>query len=145
MSDQDSSPDATRGGTAAVENQLSAAVDSAHQKVVESIGPAKEGIQTFVEQQKNLGAVQIGSAARAIHSAAREFETELPGIAKSIHEAAAKLEGASSSMRQQTPEKIVETVGRFARERPAAFFGGAVLAGFALSRFLKSSAERGGA
>jgi hypothetical protein len=31
----------------------------------------------------------------------------------------------------------------FAREQPVAFFGAAVLAGFALSRFIKSSADGG--
>jgi hypothetical protein len=38
----------------------------------------------------------------------------------------------------------VRSLNNFARSQPAAFFGGAVLAGFALSRFFKSSAEPSG-
>jgi len=36
--------------------------------------------------------------------------------------------------------EVVGGVGQFARRQPAVFFGTAVLAGLALSRFLKSSA-----
>jgi ABC-type transporter Mla subunit MlaD len=132
------------GPTAAVEDKISAAVDSAQQKVSDAIGPAKQSAQTLIEQQKQLGAEQLGGVARAVHSAAREFEDQLPRVAESVHSAAARLESASSSLRNRRADEVIAEVGRFAREQPAVFFGGAVLVGFALSRFLKSSAERRG-
>jgi len=125
-----------------VERRVESAVDTMQQRIVESIQPAAEQVQSFAERQKSLGAEQLGGVARAVHSAAREFESEMPGVAQSVHNAAAKLEDASSSLREQSPEDIVGAIGRFARNQPAAFFGGAILAGFALSRFLKSSAAR---
>jgi hypothetical protein len=88
---------------------------------------------------------QIKSAAsRAIHGAADEVEQELPQVAGFVHDAAAKLEGAAASLRERSVDDLVRSLNNFARKQPAAFFGGAVLAGFALSRFLKSSAEPSG-
>jgi hypothetical protein len=133
------SPTAT---TAGIEEKLNAAVDSAHEKVTETIGPAKESARSLIEQQKTLGAEQLGGVARAVHSAAREFEDQLPRVAESVHNAAARLESVSSSLRNRSVDEVIGSVGRFAREQPAVFFGGAVLAGLALSRFVKSSAER---
>src|SRR5207244_90870 len=88
-----------QSGVDTVAERMSAAVDTAQQQVVESIRPTKEKVQTLVEQQKRLGAEQLGGVARAVHSAAREFETQLPRVAKSVHDAATKLEDASSSLR----------------------------------------------
>jgi hypothetical protein len=76
-----------------------------------------------------------------VHSAAREIEGELPRVAQSIHDAAGRMEQASSSLRDRSADELLATIGQFARARPGTFFAGAVLAGFALSRFLKSSAE----
>jgi len=142
MNDETNSRNTTAGSAAAVEEKLSAAVDSAQQTIVESVRPASQSVQTFVQQQKALGAEQIRGVARAVRSAAREFETQLPGVARSAQDAAAKLDDASSSLRDQSPQEISASVGRFARQQPAVFFVGCVLAGFALSRFLKSSADR---
>ena len=47
--------------------------------------------------------------------------------------------GFSESLRNRNIEEIVETVNDFARKQPAASFVGALVAGFALSRFLKST------
>ena len=49
------------------------------------------------------------------------------------------LEKATEALRSQRIEDVARSIGQFARERPVAFLGGAMLAGFALSRFLKSS------
>ena len=74
--------------TGALEQRVASAVDSAQQRVVDSIRPAAEQVQSFAERQKSLGAEQIGGVARAVHSAAREFEAQMPAVAKSVHEAA---------------------------------------------------------
>lgn len=109
--------------------------------------PAKERARQLAEEQKSAGADRLDAVARAVHEAADKLEGNLPPRAAGyIHEAAGSIERASSAIRERSIDDIVRTVSNFAREQPAAFFGGAVLAGFALSRFLKSSAgptERG--
>jgi hypothetical protein len=45
-------------------------------------------------------------------------------------------------VRERSLEDLMCMVDDFARRQPAAFFGGSVVAGFLLSRFLKSSNAR---
>ncbi len=129
-------------GGAAAERKISSIVDSAQEKVVDVGARAVHGVHSYAQQQKTLGAEQIDGVAKAAHRAAEEVEAQLPGVARSVHKAASRLDAASSSLREQSVEDLLESFGGFAREQPALLFGGAVLAGFALSRFLKASATR---
>lgn len=116
--------------------------ETVKEQAAQVVEPAKERARQIAEEQKAAGADRLDAVARAVHEAAEKLEGNLPPRAASyIHEAAGTLERASSAIRDRSIDDIVRMVGSFAREQPAAFFGGAVLAGFALSRFLKSSAE----
>jgi hypothetical protein len=95
----------------------------------------------LAEDQKSHGAERLGGFARAVHSAATEIERDLPQAAGYIHEAADRLQRASSAVRNQSIEEIIAAIDDFARRQPVAFFGGSVLAGFVLSRFLKSTTD----
>jgi hypothetical protein len=103
----------------------------------------KDRARKVAEQQKQAGADQIGGVARAVHGAAREIEQKMPQAAGLIHDAATRLEGAAASLRDRSVDDLLRSLNDFARSQPAAFFGSVVLAGFALSRFLKSSAQPG--
>jgi hypothetical protein len=124
--------------------QASSAAEDAKMAFGAASGTVKERARKVAEQQKKVGAEQIGGVARAVHGAAHELEQELPHAAGFIHDAAAKLEGAANSLRERSVDDLIRGLNNFARTQPAAFLGGAVLAGFAFSRFLKSSAEPGG-
>jgi hypothetical protein len=93
------------------------------------------------DEAKSKGTEQISGVGRAVHGAADELGRELPQAAGYIHAMADKLEGASSALREHSVEDLVSSFNGFARRQPAAAFAGSVLAGFALSRFLKSSAS----
>lgn len=108
------------------------------------IEPAKERARQLAEEKKVQGADRLEAMAHAVHDAADRLESELPpGAAGAIHDAAGGIERASSAIRESTIDDMLRVVGDFARQQPVAFFGGAVLAGFTLSRFLKSTAEPG--
>jgi hypothetical protein len=139
--DTDANSASVEQGQRSLDQRVESAVETAQQRVAGAIRPAAEQAQSFAERQKTLGAEQIGGVARAVHSAAREFEGQMPIVAKSVHDAAARLEGAAASLRDQSPGELISGLNRFAREQPAVFFGAAILAGFAASRFLKSTAE----
>jgi hypothetical protein len=131
---QDDSVGKRKRRTSSATEDAKAALDAASSTV-------KEGARKVAEQQKKAGADQIGGVARAVHGAAREIDREMPQVAGFVHDAAAKLEGAAASLREHNIDDLVRSLNNFARNQPTAFFGSAVLAGFALSRFLKSSAE----
>jgi methyl-accepting chemotaxis protein len=140
--DNDGAATNVHDAAAAAEEKIGSMVDSAQQSIAEAVEPAKRSLRSYAEQQKRLGAEQLDGMARAAHRAAHEVEEQMPGVARSVHHAAERVEAASSSLRERSPDELLTTVGDFARSRPAIFFGGAVLAGFALSRFLKTSARR---
>ena len=102
-----------------------------------------EQARHMAEQKKEAGADQIGGVAHAIHGAARELENEMPLAASYVHDAASRLQDAAQRLHERGVEELLKDFNSFARARPTAFFGGAVLAGFMISRFLKSSTTAG--
>jgi hypothetical protein len=102
--------------------------------------PMKQKAHDVAEQQKKAGAEWIVDVAGAIHGAAHELESQMPPAAGYIHDAASRLEGAAAALREHSIDDLMHSFGDFARRQPLALFGGAMLAGFAMSRFLKSSA-----
>ena len=90
------------------------------------------------KKQKAAGADYVGNVASIIRRTAYEFDTDIPQAGHYIRKAAAQLENVSEAMRNRNMSEIVGNVQQFARKQPTAFFGAAVLIGFAAVRFLKS-------
>jgi hypothetical protein len=93
------------------------------------------------ENQKTKGVETIQGFARAITSAADELEGQSPGVARSIRTAAQKVESFSDNLNGRSVDELLKASGDFAKSQPLLFVGMSVAAGFALARFLKSSAE----
>ena len=93
----------------------------------------------FAEAGKQQGAERIDRLGRAVHGAADEIGKEIPQAADYVHSAAEGLENAASNLRNRSIEDLIGAFNRFARQQPVAAFAGAVLAGFVISRFIKSS------
>jgi hypothetical protein len=100
---------------------------------------AKESAARLAETQKEAGAKQLSGIAGAVHAAADELADQLPDAAGYIHNAAERIDHAASDLRNRNLSDLAEGARRLAQERPLALFGGAVLAGFVLARFLKSA------
>jgi hypothetical protein len=127
-----------------VAEDISALGDKARSNIAEAADSAKARSRRIAIQQKDAGADRLGEVAGAFHGAARTLEAGMPQTASYIHGAAAQLEDAAKTLRHRSVDELVDEVGSFARAQPAVFFGGAMLAGFALARFLKSSGQRAG-
>ena len=93
------------------------------------------------ESQKGRGVEAIQCLARAMTSAAAELEGQSPGAAQSVRDAAAKVEGFSQNLDNRSVEELMQAATDLARSQPILFMGGAVAAGIALGRFLKSTAS----
>jgi hypothetical protein len=94
-----------------------------------------------VDGQKIAGAEYVGSLANTMRRAAREFDSDLPLAGTYIRKAASQVEGMSESIKTGNLNDLVREAQSFARRQPTAFLGMAVLAGFGVVRFLKSSAD----
>src|SRR5215203_5771041 len=105
----------------------------------EAINAVKDRTGKIAEEVKVEGADQVAGVSRAVHEAADRLGQALPQAASFIHSAADQLESASAALRERNVEDLVSSFTNFARRQPVAAFAGSVLAGFALSRFFKSS------
>jgi uncharacterized phage infection (PIP) family protein YhgE len=109
--------------------------DKAGQAAGAVIGEARD----LAEERKAAAADNVVRLSRAVHDAADQLGGELPQAAGYIHSAADRLQSASKTLRERSVEDMVGDFSDFARRQPVAALAGAVLAGFALARFLKSS------
>jgi hypothetical protein len=125
----------TQSATEAVKNQAGQLTEQAK----EVASGAGEKLRATVVEQKAAGADYVGNVANIIRRTAYEFDSEIPQAGHYIRKAAAQLENISEAMRTKDMSQIVGNVQDFARKQPTAFFGAAVLLGFAAVRFLKSA------
>ncbi|MBU8539314.1 hypothetical protein [Falsiroseomonas tokyonensis] len=102
---------------------------------------ARQRAMGFAEAQKQAGAEQAEGFAEAVHGAADQLGEQSPVMARYVHEAASAIEDMGRTLRESSPADLLGRVEDLARRQPVAFFGAAVLAGFGLARFAKSSAE----
>jgi hypothetical protein len=93
----------------------------------------------YAEQRKREGADRMKGLGKAVHGAADQIGKEIPQAADYVHTAASKIESAADELSNRSVEELIGSFTRFARRQPVAAFAGAVLAGFVLSRFLKSA------
>ncbi len=131
----------TRGSIAAgrMAEDLSSLSNKAKSNIAEAAESARAEARRLANQQKDAGADRLGEVAGAVHGAARTLEAGMPQMASYVHGAAAQLEDAATTLRHRSVDDLIDGISSFARAQPAIFFGGAMLAGFALTRFLKSS------
>jgi len=101
----------------------------------------RQAVHDVAGRQKQAGAEVMDATGRAIRSAADDLDEQSPAVADLIRSGADRVSSTAAALRDRDVDELFESAGRFARERPAALFGVAVVAGLALSRFLKSSAK----
>jgi hypothetical protein len=134
---KDRAIDLASASSETIQNQASDFVDAAK----DVAGQATDKFKQTVDSQKGAGADYVGSLAGTIRRAAREFDTDLPIAGTYIRKAATQVEGMADTIRTGNFNDLVRGAQSFARRQPTAFLGMAVLAGFGVVRFLKSSAN----
>jgi hypothetical protein len=134
--------DASQGATTPQDSPISGLVDRAQTLASNVASNAQDTALRMAEEQKAAAADQVADVARVLDTAAEQVERVLPEAAHYVREAASGVHRVSSAVRDQSIEDIIGMAMTFARTRPATFLAGSVVAGFALARFLKSSADR---
>jgi hypothetical protein len=99
---------------------------------------ASDTLMNTMEEQKAAGADFVSGMAGAMRRAASEFG-DVPQAAQYIRFAADRIDAVSDAFKRRDLNQLVSDVQDFARRQPTAFLGAAVLAGFAVMRFVKSS------
>jgi hypothetical protein len=104
-------------------------------------GVARDAATNLVETPKAAGADAIEGVGRAVRNAANDIGKESPVVAGYVRDAAASIDKMAGGLRDHSVGDLLAMVTKFGREQPVAFFAGAVVAGFALSRFIKVGAR----
>lgn len=104
---------------------------------------ASEKLKGAVDDRKSSGAEYVGKLANSMRRAAREFDADLPMAGTYIRKAASQVEAVSDTIRTGSFNDLVRNGQSFARRQPTVFLGIAILAGFGVVRFLKSSSDEG--
>ena len=130
-----------RGAASGLRGEAAGVVQDVKAEGAAVVDAAQERAAGFAEEQKEAGAEQADSLARAVHRAADELQGTSPQIARYVHEAASSVDHLARALRDRSLGELIGGVEELARRQPVAFFGAAVLAGFALARFAKSSAQ----
>ena len=103
----------------------------------------RDRARSMADEQKHAAVGRVEGVAHALRRASDDLrEQGQPIIAEYSRYAAEGLESMAQSLDRRDIDDFVEGVENFARQRPVVFLGGAMVAGFALARFMKSSSAR---
>jgi hypothetical protein len=120
-------------------HHLADAAATIKQQAEYTAGKVAETVTGAATQEKDNAAERIGEIAKVVHGTADQLREQLPQASGLIDGAADALERASTTLSEGSLQDLMGNLNKFAREQPALFFGGAILAGISLSRFIKSS------
>ena len=102
---------------------------------------ARSYARSFADEQKANAADGVRDVSRALGDAADNLDERYGFVAGYVRDAAGEVDRVASTLKDRSIDDLVYSVEGFARRQPTAFLGATVLAGFALARFIKSSAR----
>ncbi|WP_111413050.1 hypothetical protein [Billgrantia lactosivorans] len=103
---------------------------------------ARMQAESLLDRQKAAAAEQAERVSTVLHKMADEFERqEQPYFSGCVNELARRSDSFSRTLRERDLETLVEQTRHYTRQHPALFMGGAIAAGFMLSRFMRSSSR----
>ncbi|MCE8016585.1 hypothetical protein HOP62_10940 [Halomonas sp. MCCC 1A17488] len=103
---------------------------------------ARQQAEGLLDRQKAAAADQAERVSTVLHKMADEFERqEQPYFSGCVNELARRSDAFSRNLRERDLEALMEQTRHYTRQHPALFMGGAIAAGFMLSRFMRSSSQ----
>lgn len=114
----------------------------AQEKAHEVAGKAQEGLRQQVDDRSTQAGEQVSSTAQDLRSVGEELRKQGKDTpAKLADRAAEQTEKVGSYLKDNGPDKMLEDVEDFGRQRPWAVLAGGLVVGVAAARFLKASSR----
>jgi ElaB/YqjD/DUF883 family membrane-anchored ribosome-binding protein len=105
---------------------------------------ARQQAEGLLDRQKAAAADQAEKVTTVLHKMADEFERqEQPYFSGCVNELAKRSDTFTRNLRERDLDTLMEQTRDYSRQHPALFMGGAIAAGFMLSRVLRSSSQGG--
>ena len=113
------------------------------QEVVKLKVEAGSKARSAAEEGKSKAADTLSSVSRATREAAEKLKgSEVDMLAPYVESAADSIDGFADRMREKSVDDLVDDVRELVRRSPVLVIGIAAVAGFLVSRFLRSSSRR---
>lgn len=109
---------------------------------IQAVEEAKAAVRNMADAQKSKVAARLGGVAQALHDTAKTLERQNSTAGHYADLAARQVDRVSQALGERGIDELVGDAEEFARRQPWVFIGGALMAGFALARFVKSGNER---
>jgi hypothetical protein len=103
---------------------------------------ARQRGKGFLEEQKSTAADSLERFASILHETGERLGDDQPTFSDFFHRGADSVDRFAGILRERDTESMLNQFQDFARRQPGLLLGGAVAAGFFLSRVLKSSSHR---
>jgi hypothetical protein len=114
----------------------------AQEKAREAAGKAQEGVRQQIDQRSSEAGERFGGAAQDLRSVGEELRKQgKDGPAKLADRAAEQTERVGGYLKDNGPDKMLEDVEDFGRQRPWAVLAGGIAVGVVAARFLKASSR----
>ncbi|MBV9826489.1 MAG: hypothetical protein JO001_12590 [Alphaproteobacteria bacterium] len=102
-----------------------------------------EKAKGFVSNQVAGGADYLDQIGRSAAAAADTLEQNAPQLAGYVRDVANGVSDLSKTVRDQSPEVLLQTASNYVRQNPALALGAAVVCGFVVTRFLQGGTWSG--
>lgn len=123
--------------------QGQAVPDQIQESARQAIASTRDRVRESFQEQQHRAADQLGGVAEALHRAADQLrQRNQSNVADYTHSAANQVEKWAKILRERSVDELWRNGENFVRRQPGLFIGGALVAGFFVSRFIKSSGER---
>lgn len=101
----------------------------------------KQSAERVAEDNKDRGAKRLNAVADTVDRVADQVADGAPAMADWVRRAAGEIDSLSRDLKDKSVGDLLTMGKDFARREPAAFIAASTLAGFALSRLLKSTSR----
>lgn len=130
------------GSVGEAQDKAQEVAGEAQAKAREAAGKAQEGIRQQIDHRSTQAGERVGSTAQDLRSVGEELRKQgKDGPAKLADRAAEQTEKVGSYLKDNGPDKMLEDVEDFGRQRPWAVVAGGVAVGVLAARFLKASSR----
>ncbi|SFU93637.1 hypothetical protein [Halomonas korlensis] len=105
-------------------------------------GAAQQRVNSLFDNQKSAAAEQTHKVSQALHRMGDEFDQQQQTtFSRWANQLADQTDRVADQLRHQDLQRLMRSAGAYSRREPMLFMGGAIAAGFVVSRFLRSSSR----
>jgi len=130
------------GSVGEAQDKAQEVAGQAQEKAREAAGKAQEGVRQQIDQRSTEAGERVAGTAQDLRSVGEELRKQgKDAPAKLADRAAEQTERVGSYLKDNGPDKMLEDVEDFGRQRPWAVLAGGVAVGVVAARFLKASSR----